>query len=140
MQRAPYFFELNNSRLDLGAVALMLAVFLAALPAAASNGDGLEQRSAPALSTASDEALAKWLLPRPRPVMPAGARVSVSRSIFALVDDMDRAYFGRGDITDQLGVIDNMRAVFGRSHAAELDRLIELLHHDKPLPKQIRYF
>ena len=34
-------------------------------------------------------------------------RVSVSRSIFALVDDRDRAYFGRGNqATDQVGYID----------------------------------
>ena len=34
-------------------------------------------------------------------------RVSVSRSIFALVDDRDRAYFGRGgEDEDQIGFID----------------------------------
>lgn len=60
-------------------------------------------------------------------------RVSVSRSIFALVNDMDRAYFGRGDSADQVGVIDNMRAVFGRSYAAEPDRLIELLRQDEAI-------
>ena len=58
-------------------------------------------------------------------------RVSVSRSIFALMDDRDRAYFGRGDGGDQIGVIDNMRAVFGRSYAAEPDRLIEQLRADE---------
>lgn len=60
-------------------------------------------------------------------------RVSVSRSIFALVNDMDRAYFGRGDSADQVGVIDNMRAVFGRSYAAEPDRLIEELRRDEAI-------
>ncbi|WP_306395896.1 LLM class flavin-dependent oxidoreductase [Telluria beijingensis] len=60
-------------------------------------------------------------------------RVSVSRSIFALVNDMDRAYFGRGDSNDQVGVIDNMRAVFGRSYAAEPDRLIEELRRDEAI-------
>ena len=58
-------------------------------------------------------------------------RVSVSRSIFALMDDRDRAYFGRGEDSDQIGVIDNMRAVFGRSYAAEPDRLIEELKGDE---------
>ncbi len=58
-------------------------------------------------------------------------RISVSRSIFALVNDMDRAYFGRGDSSDQIGVIDNMRAVFGRSYAAEPDRLVEQLRADE---------
>ena len=42
-------------------------------------------------------------------------RVSVSRSIFALTNDLDRAYFGADrSSSDQVGQIDNMRAVFGR--------------------------
>jgi hypothetical protein len=43
--------------------------------------------------------------------------VSVSLSILALVDDRDRAYFGRGrDEDDQIGFIDEKtRAIFGRS-------------------------
>ncbi|WP_277981510.1 LLM class flavin-dependent oxidoreductase [Sphingomonas phyllosphaerae] len=57
-------------------------------------------------------------------------RVSVSRSIFALVDDRDRAYFGQAGGEDQIGVIDAMRAVFGRSYAAEPDRLVEQLRAD----------
>jgi alkanesulfonate monooxygenase SsuD/methylene tetrahydromethanopterin reductase-like flavin-dependent oxidoreductase (luciferase family) len=60
-------------------------------------------------------------------------RVSVSRSIFALMNDRDRAYFGRGDGDDQIGVIDNMRAVFGRSYAAEPDRLIDQLREDEAI-------
>ena len=60
-------------------------------------------------------------------------RVSVSRSIFALVDDRDRAYFGRGKDGDQIGIIDNMRAIFGRSYAAEPDRLIEELKADEAI-------
>ena len=60
-------------------------------------------------------------------------RVSVSRSIFALVDDRDRAYFGRGDGDDQIGVIDDMRAIFGRSYAAEPDRLVEQLKADEAI-------
>ncbi|WP_183095396.1 LLM class flavin-dependent oxidoreductase [Nocardioides stalactiti] len=59
-------------------------------------------------------------------------RVSVSRSIFALTNDLDRAYFGadRGS-SDQVGTIDNMRAVFGRSYAAEPDVLVEQLRADE---------
>ena len=60
-------------------------------------------------------------------------RVSVSRSIFALTDDRDRAYFGRSDSADQVGVIDDMRAVFGRSYAAEPDKLIEMLRADEAI-------
>src|SRR6478672_2599218 len=37
-------------------------------------------------------------------------RVSVSRSVFALVDERDRAYFGYDKSSDHVGVIDNMRA------------------------------
>jgi alkanesulfonate monooxygenase SsuD/methylene tetrahydromethanopterin reductase-like flavin-dependent oxidoreductase (luciferase family) len=59
-------------------------------------------------------------------------RVSVSRSIFALVDDRDRAYFGRGQQeTDQIGYIDETtRAVFGRSYAAEPEELVRQLAED----------
>jgi alkanesulfonate monooxygenase SsuD/methylene tetrahydromethanopterin reductase-like flavin-dependent oxidoreductase (luciferase family) len=58
-------------------------------------------------------------------------RVSVSRSIFALMNDMDRIYFGDGrPEQDQIGVIDDTRAVFGRSYAAEPDKLIEMLRED----------
>ncbi|WP_279478911.1 LLM class flavin-dependent oxidoreductase [Aureimonas sp. SK2] len=60
-------------------------------------------------------------------------RVSVSRSIFALVSDLDRAYFGRDASHDQVGVIDNMRAVFGRSYADEPDRLVEALARDEAI-------
>src|SRR3982751_5361849 len=59
-------------------------------------------------------------------------RVSVSRSIFAIVDDRDRAYFGRsGQESDQIGYLDaNTRAVFGRSYAAEPGQLAERLKED----------
>ena len=60
-------------------------------------------------------------------------RVSVSRSIFAIMNQEDRAYFGRGDGGDQVGVIDSMRAVFGRSYAAEPDRLVEQLRADEAI-------
>ena len=62
-------------------------------------------------------------------------RVSVSRSIFALVDDRDRAYFGRGGAEeDQVGFIDPAtRAIFGRSYAAEPDVLIEQLKADEAI-------
>jgi alkanesulfonate monooxygenase SsuD/methylene tetrahydromethanopterin reductase-like flavin-dependent oxidoreductase (luciferase family) len=62
-------------------------------------------------------------------------RVSVSRSIFALVDDRDRAYFGHGGKEqDQIGLIDeNTRAIFGRSYAAEPDVLVEELREDEAI-------
>ena len=62
-------------------------------------------------------------------------RVSVSRSIFALVNDLDRAYFGRGQQDqDQIGYIDpQTRAIFGRGYAAEPDVLIEQLAQDEAI-------
>jgi alkanesulfonate monooxygenase SsuD/methylene tetrahydromethanopterin reductase-like flavin-dependent oxidoreductase (luciferase family) len=62
-------------------------------------------------------------------------RVSVSRSIFALVNDLDRAYFGQsGQDADKIGFIDEKtRAIFGRSYAAEPDVLIEQLAKDEAI-------
>ncbi|KQZ87939.1 alkane 1-monooxygenase [Mesorhizobium sp. Root157] len=61
-------------------------------------------------------------------------RVSISRSIFALVTDLDRAYFGGDDSEDHFGYIEgDRRAVFGRSYAAEPDILIEELKKDEAL-------
>lgn len=61
-------------------------------------------------------------------------RVSVSRSIFALVDDRDRAYFGGNQSGDHFGYIEaDRRAVFGRSYAAEPDVLIEQLKGDEAI-------
>src|SRR3954449_9262634 len=62
-------------------------------------------------------------------------RVSVSRSIFALMDDRDRAYFGRGsESEDQIGFLGgNERAIFGRSYAAEPDILVEQLKTDEAI-------
>jgi alkanesulfonate monooxygenase SsuD/methylene tetrahydromethanopterin reductase-like flavin-dependent oxidoreductase (luciferase family) len=59
-------------------------------------------------------------------------RVSVSRSIFPLVDDRDIAYFGRGgEDRDQIGYLDETtRAVFGRTYSAEPDPLVRLLAED----------
>ncbi len=62
-------------------------------------------------------------------------RVSVSRSIIALVNDHDRAWFGsRGAQQDQIGLIDaNTRAIFGRSFAAEPDVLVGQLSGDEAI-------
>ncbi|POP47652.1 LLM class flavin-dependent oxidoreductase [Superficieibacter electus] len=62
-------------------------------------------------------------------------RVSVSRSIFALMNDRDRAYFGAsGDDSDKVGFIDDQtRAIFGRSYAAEPDKLIAQLKQDEAI-------
>jgi alkanesulfonate monooxygenase SsuD/methylene tetrahydromethanopterin reductase-like flavin-dependent oxidoreductase (luciferase family) len=62
-------------------------------------------------------------------------RVSVSRSIFALVTDRDRAYFGRdSESEDQIGFVDEKaQAIFGRSYAAEPEVLVEQLKKDEAI-------
>ncbi len=62
-------------------------------------------------------------------------RVSVSRSIIALINDADRAYFGHeGGAEDQIGFIDERtRAIFGRTYAAEPEALIEELKADEAI-------
>ena len=58
-------------------------------------------------------------------------RASVSRSIFALVNDRDRQLLGgqRSD-RDQIGIIDGFRSTFGKTYAGEPDELIEQLRQD----------
>ena len=61
-------------------------------------------------------------------------RVSVSRSIFALVDDRDHAYFGGSQDADHFGFIEpEKRAIFGRSYAAEPDVLVKQLAEDEAI-------
>jgi alkanesulfonate monooxygenase SsuD/methylene tetrahydromethanopterin reductase-like flavin-dependent oxidoreductase (luciferase family) len=62
-------------------------------------------------------------------------RTSVSRSIFALMNDQDRRYFGReGQGQDHVGFIDGPnQAIFGRTYAAEPDILIEQLRKDEAI-------
>ena len=62
-------------------------------------------------------------------------RVSVSRSIFALVNEQDRRYFGNeSGNRDQVGFLGgNERAIFGRSYAEEPDVLIQQLKGDEAI-------
>jgi alkanesulfonate monooxygenase SsuD/methylene tetrahydromethanopterin reductase-like flavin-dependent oxidoreductase (luciferase family) len=62
-------------------------------------------------------------------------RVSVSRSIFAIMNDQDRYYFGeQGKGSDSFGYIEpTQRAVFGKSYAAEPDVLIKQLALDEAI-------
>jgi alkanesulfonate monooxygenase SsuD/methylene tetrahydromethanopterin reductase-like flavin-dependent oxidoreductase (luciferase family) len=61
-------------------------------------------------------------------------RVSVSRRIFAITNSYDRMYFGGSrNEKDSIGVIDNFRAVFGRSYAAEPDVLVKQLKEDEAI-------
>lgn len=62
-------------------------------------------------------------------------RISVSRSIFAIVDGRDRMYFGRDtESQDQFGYLDDKsQAIFGRSYAGEPEKLIEQLRKDEAI-------
>ena len=62
-------------------------------------------------------------------------RISVSRSIFALVNDQDRQLFGQESKRgDQIGMIEpDKRAIFGRSYAAKPDQLIKELSEDEAI-------
>jgi alkanesulfonate monooxygenase SsuD/methylene tetrahydromethanopterin reductase-like flavin-dependent oxidoreductase (luciferase family) len=61
-------------------------------------------------------------------------RVSVSRSIFPIVNDLDRQLFWeqRGS-TDQVGWLDGGNARFGRTYAGEPDKLVAELAEDEAI-------
>jgi len=60
-------------------------------------------------------------------------RVSVSRSIFPIVDDVDRAYFGNRSSEDQVGFLENGPARFGKTYTGEPDRLVAELAEDEAI-------
>jgi alkanesulfonate monooxygenase SsuD/methylene tetrahydromethanopterin reductase-like flavin-dependent oxidoreductase (luciferase family) len=58
-------------------------------------------------------------------------RVSVSRSIFPIVSDLDDAYFGReAGGEDHVGYLDGGLARFGKTYAGEPDQLVKELADD----------
>jgi alkanesulfonate monooxygenase SsuD/methylene tetrahydromethanopterin reductase-like flavin-dependent oxidoreductase (luciferase family) len=57
-------------------------------------------------------------------------RVSVSRSVLPIVSDLDRQYFGGDPGEDQVGVLEGVRARFGKSYVGEPDQLAEDLAKD----------
>ena len=61
-------------------------------------------------------------------------RVSVSRSIFPVVTDMDRAYFGRESASkDQVGQLGGGTARFGKTYAGEPGQLVKDLAEDEAI-------
>lgn len=61
-------------------------------------------------------------------------RVSVSRSIFPLVDEMDHHFFGLQTASqDQVGRLEGGLARFGKTYAGEPDQLIEELATDEAI-------
>jgi hypothetical protein len=65
---------------------------------------------------------------------PGEPRVSVSRSIFPIVNDTDRAYFGRdAQSHDQVGRLEGGLARFGKSYAGEPPQLVKDLAADEAI-------
>jgi alkanesulfonate monooxygenase SsuD/methylene tetrahydromethanopterin reductase-like flavin-dependent oxidoreductase (luciferase family) len=61
-------------------------------------------------------------------------RVAVSRSIFPIISDMDRAYFGRdAGGQDQVGFLDGGAARFGKTYAGEPEQLVKELADDEAI-------
>jgi alkanesulfonate monooxygenase SsuD/methylene tetrahydromethanopterin reductase-like flavin-dependent oxidoreductase (luciferase family) len=61
-------------------------------------------------------------------------RVSVSRSIFPIVTDLDRAYFGSArDGQDQVGSLDGGTARFGKTYAGRPEQLVKELADDEAI-------
>ncbi|MBM2616256.1 LLM class flavin-dependent oxidoreductase [Actinoplanes sp. LDG1-06] len=57
-------------------------------------------------------------------------RVSVSRSVLPITEEIDRIYFGSQDQGDQVGLLEGVRSRFGRTYAGEPDRIAEELAAD----------
>ncbi|MDP9823385.1 LLM class flavin-dependent oxidoreductase [Nocardioides massiliensis] len=61
-------------------------------------------------------------------------QVSVSRSIFPIVSDADRAYFGHESTgSDQVGMLEGGRARFGKTYAGEPEQLVKDLAEDEAI-------
>jgi alkanesulfonate monooxygenase SsuD/methylene tetrahydromethanopterin reductase-like flavin-dependent oxidoreductase (luciferase family) len=58
-------------------------------------------------------------------------RVSVSRSVLPITEDIDRLYFGDQEQEDQIGLLEGVRSRFGRTYAGEPDRIAEELAADE---------
>ena len=59
------------------------------------------------------------------------ARVSVSRSVLPITEDIDRAYFAGQEHDDQLGLLDGVQSRFGRTFVGEPDQIAEELAADE---------
>jgi alkanesulfonate monooxygenase SsuD/methylene tetrahydromethanopterin reductase-like flavin-dependent oxidoreductase (luciferase family) len=58
-------------------------------------------------------------------------RVSVSRSVLPITEDIDRVYFGGQAHDDQIGLLDGARSRFGRTYVGEPDRIAAELAADQ---------
>lgn len=62
---------------------------------------------------------------------PREPRVSVSRSVLPITEDIDRMYFGDQGHEDQIGLLDGVRSRFGRTYTGEPDRIAAELAADE---------
>jgi len=58
-------------------------------------------------------------------------RVSVSRSVLPVTEDIDRMYFGDQAHEDQIGLLEGVRSRFGRTYVGEPDRIAAELAADE---------
>ena len=58
-------------------------------------------------------------------------RVSVSRSVLPITEEIDRVYFGGQEQEDQVGLLEGMRSRFGRTYAGAPDRIAAELAADR---------
>ena len=58
-------------------------------------------------------------------------RVSVSRSVLPITEEIDRIYFGDQENEDQVGLLEGVRSRFGRTYAGEPDRIAAELAGDE---------
>jgi alkanesulfonate monooxygenase SsuD/methylene tetrahydromethanopterin reductase-like flavin-dependent oxidoreductase (luciferase family) len=62
---------------------------------------------------------------------PREPRVSVSRSVLPITEDIDRVYFGEQGHGDQIGLLEGVRSRFGRTFVGEPDRIATELAADE---------
>ncbi|WP_433305891.1 LLM class flavin-dependent oxidoreductase [Actinoplanes sp. CA-030573] len=58
-------------------------------------------------------------------------RVSVSRSVLPITEEIDRIYFGDQEQEDQIGLLEGVRSRFGRTYAGEPDQIATELAADE---------
>jgi alkanesulfonate monooxygenase SsuD/methylene tetrahydromethanopterin reductase-like flavin-dependent oxidoreductase (luciferase family) len=58
-------------------------------------------------------------------------RVSISRSVLPITEDVDRVYFGPQSHDDQVGLLEGVRSRFGRTFVGEPDRIAAELAADE---------
>jgi alkanesulfonate monooxygenase SsuD/methylene tetrahydromethanopterin reductase-like flavin-dependent oxidoreductase (luciferase family) len=58
-------------------------------------------------------------------------RISVSRSVLPITEDIDRLYFGDAGHDDEIGLLEGVRSRFGRTYAGEPDRIAAELAADE---------